>query len=605
MKIPGWLQNTLTPFEASEKPFMEVAITDAINNAVDKQGGIADEDRPVILAEWSAFYFITRSDTESVWGSYFAPMMITTTTEGKEVRFPDIATLNAGTVSHWEERALTVRDPVMRARYADLAWDLKQAITRQRPSYKFAEVAVDAYVEAADRRRFTMENEAVTWLGRALDLSLTLKHEELIERAVRAIFDFYDAVATPQRTGVWVFPFDALYNRKGITTREQQAKIIADLESMLATTSALDEPGHFDPHGAEAAAERLAEHYRRNRDIANVHRVIKRYGEAIARLSRDASPMLAVSWLQPVIERYEQEGLRQEAEELQLLAAGKAKNIESDMKTLSVPYQIKKEEVDAFLDWINADDLDRSLHRITAYFIPKVANARDLLERMRRDTPLLSFIPITRFDGDGRPVGRIGSIDDDPEGRLHQQLEQSISIQGPFLARSIDRLREKYTPTVDHFLTFLRQSPLFSASRDALLREGLDAYWAGDLVKTIHVLVPQVERILRDLLALLGIPPVKTVPRHSGIQDMKSMNDALGDERLRTALNEDLWRYLYVLYIDRRSGLNLRNDLAHGLAGEETFNRLIADRVVHSLLALSFVRKAEREDEANPPAGEK
>ena len=83
------------------------------------------------------------------------------------------------------------------------------------------------------------------------------------------------------------------------------------------------------------------------------------------------------------------------------------------------------------------------------------------------------------------------------------------------------------------------------------------------------------------------------------------MNDALGDERLRAALTEDLWRYLYVLYIDRRGGLNLRNDLAHGLAGEKSFNRLTADQVLHSLLALSFVRKADRNEEGEPPAGEK
>ena len=47
--------------------------------------------------------------------------------------------------------------------------------------------------------------------------------------------------------------------------------------------------------------------------------------------------------------------------------------------------------------------------------------------------------------------------------------------------------------------------------------------------------------------------------------------------------------YLTVLYIDKR-GLNLRNDLAHGLLPPSVFNRQIADRVFHSLLALSLIR---------------
>jgi len=100
----------------------------------------------------------------------------------------------------------------------------------------------------------------------------------------------------------------------------------------------------------------------------------------------------------------------------------------------------------------------------------------------------------------------------------------------------------------------------------------------------------QIERTLRNFLALIGIPPLKTVKRHAGIMDAKSMNDALSDERAQQVLTENLWRYLSVLYIDRKGGLNLRNDLAHGLASPKAFNQPIADRVFHSLLALSLIR---------------
>ncbi|MFZ0321026.1 MAG: DUF4209 domain-containing protein, partial [Candidatus Sulfotelmatobacter sp.] len=56
-------------------------------------------------------------------------------------------------------------------------------------------------------------------------------------------------------------------------------------------------------------------------------------------------------------------------------------------------------------------------------------------------------------------------------------------------------------------------------------------------------------------------------------------------------LTEDLWRYLEVVYIDKR-GLNLRNDLAHGLLSPSAFNRYVADRVFHTLLAISLLRAA-------------
>jgi hypothetical protein len=49
------------------------------------------------------------------------------------------------------------------------------------------------------------------------------------------------------------------------------------------------------------------------------------------------------------------------------------------------------------------------------------------------------------------------------------------------------------------------------------------------------------------------------------------MNNILEDERVRGMLGENLWRYLTVLYTDQR-GLNLRDDLAHGLLSPQSFN---------------------------------
>ncbi|HWF06282.1 MAG TPA: DUF4209 domain-containing protein, partial [Candidatus Angelobacter sp.] len=52
---------------------------------------------------------------------------------------------------------------------------------------------------------------------------------------------------------------------------------------------------------------------------------------------------------------------------------------------------------------------------------------------------------------------------------------------------------------------------------------------------------------------------------------------------------------LTVLYIDRR-GLNIRNDLTHGLMEMDRFNRAIADRVFHSLLVLALIRAVPKPD---------
>jgi len=46
-----------------------------------------------------------------------------------------------------------------------------------------------------------------------------------------------------------------------------------------------------------------------------------------------------------------------------------------------------------------------------------------------------------------------------------------------------------------------------------LFEEGFAAYANGDFVKAIHVLIPQVENSLRELLKMLDLPTTKTMTR--------------------------------------------------------------------------------------------
>lgn len=593
MRIPDWAQDVLSRFENQVEPRQEVEIAESLGAARKSQGDQTDEDWKGFVAEWSAFLFDGMHGRESVWDTHFSPMMSAKRADGSDFHSPDIKNLNAETVSHWEARAKSCGNPMMRARYADLAWDLKRAITGEKPNAEFARIAVDSYLEAADRKLYPMEMFGIDWLRRALQLALSINDASRAERVVEFMFRFYEREAKLKLPGTWLFLFDSLYGSKGVTP-EQEAAVIASLEAMFAkvTDTKPTDAGVYetlDPWAAEAAAERLARHYRSKGDKQNVERIIRAYGKAFEQMAREANPMLATAWLQPVIERYEQEGLKAEAEGLQILAGEKGKNITSDLKTISVQSDVKLEDVEKLVEQlIGGGDLKTSLARIAHYFIPKVDDTRNLLERLRTDAPFLSMISLNVIETGGFTTAKIGSLDEDFEGRLHNQLAKTIGFYQPFLEYTLTKLRERYAPSVDDVLDFVCESPLFADSRDGLLRDGLEAYRQEDFVKAIHVLVPQVEHILRNFLGRLGIPTRKTVRNQPGVTDAKNMNDVLADARIRERLTENLWRYLAVVYVDRR-GLNLRNDLAHGLVPRAGFKRHIADLIFHTLLALSLM----------------
>jgi hypothetical protein len=602
VQIPDWARSVLDGYATQEKPFQECEISSALNKAAKEKNNLSDPHRKCALTEWSAFNFDGRRQRESVWGIYFGPMMTRKRSDGVVFYSPDIQDLDAESFAHLEERATSCINPVMRARYADLVWDMKNKAIGQRPNVEFARIAIGSYLEAIEKGRYEMEMFGVDWLARALDLARSIKDENRTRRVVDAMFAFYDKIAEVARAGTWIFLFDLLYGEKCINSG-QEARIVAKLEAMFAkiTDTKPSTAGVFsyDPFAAEAAADRLLRHYHKLSDKPNVERVTKAFGGTFEHMAGQANPMMASIWLPKIVERYQQEGLKEDAERAQLLAQEKGKNIAADMKTIYVESGLKKQDVDNLVaKLVLPGDLDGSFIRIATNFLPDVDGTRTLLEKMRTDAPFVSMMPVSVVDDAGNPTAVIGALDDDQDGRLYQQLGRSLQFLQPILGYTLEKFREVFHPSVDDLLAFLSKSPLFAGLRQELLRDGLAAYEQDDFVKAIHVLIPQVECALREFLGRLGVPTRKPARNRPGVNEAKNMNDILADERMRSVLNERIWRYLILVYVEKRGGLNLRNDVAHGLLDSSAFNRQIADYVFHTLLALSLVRERKKEDGA-------
>ena len=120
------------------------------------------------------------------------------------------------------------------------------------------------------------------------------------------------------------------------------------------------------------------------------------------------------------------------------------------------------------------------------------------------------------------------------------------------------------------------------------MREGLSAWFIEDWIKTIHILTPQVEAALRDLVSALGGAVMRPDPDHGGFQAI-SFGEVLNHPRFQSQVPEDIRFHLKVLLQDSR-GINLRNEFAHGLAAYELFDRGIANWVVHAVILLGLIR---------------
>ena len=105
---------------------------------------------------------------------------------------------------------------------------------------------------------------------------------------------------------------------------------------------------------------------------------------------------------------------------------------------------------------------------------------------------------------------------------------------------------------------------------------------------SLHILLPQIEAIIRNLAEKIEVPILK--PSRSGGFFYKTLDELLRNPKIVEVLGEDLCLYFRALLTDSR-GWNLRNDVCHGISYIETFNQNTADRVLHALLCLALVKE--------------
>ena len=112
--------------------------------------------------------------------------------------------------------------------------------------------------------------------------------------------------------------------------------------------------------------------------------------------------------------------------------------------------------------------------------------------------------------------------------------------------------------------------------------------------KAIHILVPQVERAVRNLASFIGVP-ITGRGRTKGTMQIRGLGEILYDDLFARLVDKNFRKYLLAFLPDQR-GINLRNRVAHGLLDHPQMHQGLADRLVQVLLALSALQPQASEE---------
>lgn len=192
-----------------------------------------------------------------------------------------------------------------------------------------------------------------------------------------------------------------------------------------------------------------------------------------------------------------------------------------------------------------------------------------------RNFPLQHFFGTVQFSSTGKVAATApGTSPGDvaPE-RLHAEMGRQYQFFIPIaVSGTIEPMREElwrsHNIVIDDVVEFLRHSPLLPGGRLGLFAVGIYAGLCGRFAEAIHILIPQLEHLIRTSLNERGV--ITSGIDQEGVQNEFDLNRLLSIPEAEMLFGEDLLFALRVLFVER-SAYNLRNQLAHGMLASGAF----------------------------------
>ena len=210
-------------------------------------------------------------------------------------------------------------------------------------------------------------------------------------------------------------------------------------------------------------------------------------------------------------------------------------------------------------------------------------NAKELREitiKQIRSYPVQSLFSGTRMSHDGRRVAwrpAMGLSPEDDEKVIHSKMVENyrfhvnLAVRGYIWPAQEILLLEHRLREAD-FVNLARQSSIVPIGREILFGKALFAGYDRDFVTALHILVPQIEHMVRCHLKQAGVQTTNIDV--NGIENENGLSSLMDLPQAEEIFGEDLSFEIKALFCDP-FGPNLRNELAHGLlddrACESTF----------------------------------
>ncbi len=257
------------------------------------------------------------------------------------------------------------------------------------------------------------------------------------------------------------------------------------------------------------------------------------------------------------------------------------KNKKLQFKKIEHRYSVKK------LDIPGDTGLER-IESIIMFFneiVPSTNKIYEMTDKNARAFPLQAMFQTIRM-GEDYPISISTTDEGIRESKFIDNYLSHVRHYENILSISIRELEKSCLITPKNYYDYVEISAIYDQANNQdnttlkIMQAGFNHHCNGKYMESMHLLMPQIEDILRRLLIKYGMPSTRI--------DNKSytLNHTLGNliSNSTSIFRNDIIKYMYMKLL--KEGMNQRNKLCHGMSTPDLFTHSTSLSIICIILFL-------------------
>ncbi|MBD1581586.1 DUF4209 domain-containing protein [Pseudoalteromonas sp. S16_S37] len=257
--------------------------------------------------------------------------------------------------------------------------------------------------------------------------------------------------------------------------------------------------------------------------------------------------------------------------------AGKQTLAEMVTTKVNVPFPERDQWTASAIEYVSGKDSAETAILYFAHLVDGFDKSR--LVESENNAPRSVTSPLfntIRFSHDGRKIAVDKAFDevelDKHDDRLlSKAVEAAVQMADIIvcsdLLPALDELNLQYNINLSMFESLCSVSPVIPSKRSKLFAKGLYFGFQRDFTTAIHLLAPQWEHLVRDILNESGVSTT-TIDTKDGIATECGLSTLLSKPESEEIFDENLL-FEMKAFLTHPHGPNLRNNIAHGLLDDD------------------------------------